>query len=864
MAYTLIFFGSGQKMTHAPTQHQPYGDTLSIMHDLLPAAKVKEVVGPEGVFGLNANTYVAHGVMNILQQAVQGDTTINLTAHSRGSCEALLCTHEITRIQKAIRESGTIGITTEQLRKIISDSPNKGVAGGLKNMLNHALEADQDVSEWCEKILEININLQLIDPVPGRHMTHLVYWSDPRFTEAIPSVVNRSLVLYAEHERTCAFTPVVPSNFLNNNENTNIRADIVPGMHGTAGGHLFLHAGRSTPETWDPEKVKDAQLITLYRFIEEQLAVDPTIKDEMLKKIPYIRKTRGQEVANQLKQFLNAGGVQKKFLYVAAYERIQEYEAAYQVLAQGGYGGDKGGQLFMWHEIGPDRAILTKTAERRLLKESLGVDSAQYVNNHHAEIAGVVSHYNSLPLLTRLEVFLRVSETDAEKLEYATRIVKNIAFEDEMESDLQHSLPEVNEVFSQVMLKVNQDFKRICDGQHPKYYTVNELVKVFNNNKSAKVSEGLDWVNAAAGVQVLQSRVCNALQYANETPFSFDVAENFVSSQADLAVLQKRLECYLEEMHYLGLYKTLYPESEHIKYSGAYQRMREKVVAVKKQLEDFVPMHLQETKIDNAENVYQATESIERFQEVLTVFKTEDPEWAENLRLESNRLQVKFFYEHFQCLPPALHEKAKEIAIRLEKEDEVLYRKTQEILRKHMGDLDTAALGLNVSAYLFGLVRSLFQLLNYVGCDIAPPQPCIIKNMMEIKAAYKKNMDVVNAALENGLVDTAKGTPVELLENTILELEKLCEKITAEENKSSYFSEKWGWYSETTTELQSLCATLEPLKQKCQECLNQENSNACLIKKAPATYLAGKTRDAITRQIEHVERKLDFSVRTQA
>ena len=408
--YFLFLLGTDTRYSHRPTKalsgiQQKYyeqGETFSYLAQLIAqllhegepeitpdsplsfSAPSVDVINGPTLIGSEIGDRIARGTFLVLKAIAEGKTNIQLTAHSRGAVEAILITHELSRIQKELIEYPEQTLYTCCLRTpclytrkawetlfkkqptlltktvenkelkdtnvtIISQSPpqpipevEKELEGTHLNTLDDATpeiinpvsseETKQPSSETstlravlAQKIAAATVNLFLIDPVPGGRYRGLpgTGWRDSRFYEKVPC--NKIEIIVLRDERSRCFIPIVPEG---------IQPLPLPGHHGTATGNLYDQQYNPSPQL----TLKDTALI-------QQLVVSKILHfinthTTALKGLPAHNSTidlAHPELDKVANHYLHATSEEQAQQILALYAEIHKKNNAYKYFTKTNY-----------------------------------------------------------------------------------------------------------------------------------------------------------------------------------------------------------------------------------------------------------------------------------------------------------------------------------------------------------------------------------------------------------------------------------------------------------------------------------------------------------------------------------------------
>ncbi len=413
MPFYLVLHGSGQQHLDTISKHKPLGDTLSIIADIIPPNILWECVGPERIFGFGSSEHTAMALYKIIEQTIKGETEYILIAHSRGACQAIAISHFIdkivTRIQSHLEADKQR--SPEDLKNCIApESSSCNIFSFLRVLFNtrkllRELNSKQSLILEAS-LLKVKINLLLTDPVPGIHASGFVSWKQAVIFKPLPkSIVSSSLILYAQHENIWAFDPVVPSTYPEEAVAAH-EMDILPGRHSSFGGNFFPK-NKAVPTDWDYHKVSDTQLITIYRFLEKILQLDPHIEYYLKVNLSQLYKSDREFIANKISEFIYADIRKQTRLYVDAYDRLRKNKQYYLYLIADTAVISHLSRMILWASTEPRQAFIRVSSDyggykivRKKLTEVLGVSKTIYINKHHEKLSSLVFLSPVFPVTT--------------------------------------------------------------------------------------------------------------------------------------------------------------------------------------------------------------------------------------------------------------------------------------------------------------------------------------------------------------------------------------------------------------------------------------------------------------------------------
>lgn len=248
--------------------------------------QTKAIIDGASSTGGDVYEKVGEATLAILEQVAQGQTTINIQAHSRGSCEAILVAHEIQRL-----------INIARSKKTEENMSRDDIINSEEAITRAYLSTGAKKPLWIQEILKskhlvnnlkaTKINIFAIDPVPGDSvamswvhtlitpvsfivsgMAGLVRqglgkfrllpeglsklnlenfpWNDQRFFE-LPECVTNYTQAIPEFEESAFFNSIMPKA---KSIATNVNKVIFGGNHSTASGGMgFQTKDKNLPIT---------------------------------------------------------------------------------------------------------------------------------------------------------------------------------------------------------------------------------------------------------------------------------------------------------------------------------------------------------------------------------------------------------------------------------------------------------------------------------------------------------------------------------------------------------------------------------------------------------------------------------------
>ncbi len=368
-AYYLFLLGTDVNFVPVPDQKEvaPYirGETFSYA-----AQATAKLLGQEGVFlkehakaghenyahafhsdsvdlingpntmGDEAGDRIAKGLLLSLQAIAKGQTEINLSGFSRGAVEAIVLTHELERVKKALEEdAANTTLPKKTLAEIINESNSVPSAIALFRHASYTRQVltaltGTTVAHEDEEVLKANlltglkqlkVNLFVLDPVPGGNFAKIarVGWQESTFY-TLPDFVAKKIELVQQHETSNCFKVIIPQG---------MSFEVIPGSHGTGDGNQFDDTGQIIKA--EKTDVSAVQNLVLQRWIEfMSFHVDKDTDFAQKKLVPE------HDALNQVcQQYLQATPKERDKLLLASYEKIMENYPAFVFLAGRCYAG---------------------------------------------------------------------------------------------------------------------------------------------------------------------------------------------------------------------------------------------------------------------------------------------------------------------------------------------------------------------------------------------------------------------------------------------------------------------------------------------------------------------------------------------
>ena len=311
---------------HADSTHENYAHAFH--------ADSVDLINGANTLGDEAGDRIAKGLLLSLQAIAKGQTQINLSGFSRGAVEAIVLTHELERVKKAlIADAASTSLPKKTLAEIICESNSVPSAIALfrhpsytrqvlKNLTATATANDDEETlkvNLLTGLKQLEVNLFVLDPVPGGNFAKVarVGWQEPIFY-TLPDFVTKKLELVQQHETSNCFKVIIPQG---------MPFEVIPGSHGTGDGNQFDDNGQKIEaEKTDVSAVQNLVLQRWIEFMSFQLD-----KDAELAQAELVPK---HGALNELTQkYLQATAQERDKLLLASYEKIMENYPAFVFLA---------------------------------------------------------------------------------------------------------------------------------------------------------------------------------------------------------------------------------------------------------------------------------------------------------------------------------------------------------------------------------------------------------------------------------------------------------------------------------------------------------------------------------------------------
>ena len=307
MTFTLSLLGTSTDYMPNTSSDYDRGESLSFATTLVEGnqcvvADAKEpyqgdyayvINGPDN-FGYQVGDRIARAVLCILQKIADGETQIDIIAHSRGAVEAILVAHELQRIQRLANPLNNDEMTNSEDRSnkwfsrfdhtTYLAMKTEPLASKFAGLIHKVQEADPVLFQT--NLQRTKLAIFNIDPVPGGNRTGFqTSWRDDRFYQ-IPDNVSEYVQCVYQHEYSRSFKVIIPKPV--DPSKTQFQLIPLPGHHGTGSGNLFDQTRTPTSlanrnlglgKTSD---VQDIVLLKIIRFLKRNGDVQFKRRDQLV------------------------------------------------------------------------------------------------------------------------------------------------------------------------------------------------------------------------------------------------------------------------------------------------------------------------------------------------------------------------------------------------------------------------------------------------------------------------------------------------------------------------------------------------------------------------------------------------------
>ncbi len=415
-SFLLTLLGTDTKYANKTEGTKVRVETLSFLHDAAvakditvsvkehkysgeqPGTNTKAILdGPSTTAG-NVYDIIGLATIAIIEQIAQGKTTINIQAHSRGACEAILVSHEIQRlIETATHVNEGDKLTRENFANSSNPTTRSYLSTGTKKpkWIDEILKNPSLV----ENLKKTTVNIFNIDPVPGDSaklsMLHTVWswspfgyaagialataraalglhrilpkdiskfqisdfpWNDERFYN-LPACVANYTQAIPEFEESACFNSILPKPI---DTTTKVDKIIFGGNHATASGCMGFQTSEkdipvkvnidgetrefdtSTSQELIACKIAEFHVLTskLQYNLEQESCIEKTI-EQYPKEWEKFKLTSLKEI---LSIFFRSSPKERKTIYLQMYNKMAENWPGYKAMADRHYHFGKDGR----------------------------------------------------------------------------------------------------------------------------------------------------------------------------------------------------------------------------------------------------------------------------------------------------------------------------------------------------------------------------------------------------------------------------------------------------------------------------------------------------------------------------------------
>tara|TARA_R110002126_G_scaffold106938_1_gene242129 strand:- start:16179 stop:18623 length:2445 start_codon:yes stop_codon:yes gene_type:complete len=396
MAYSAAYLGTDTVETIYNYLGTPRGETLSYVMDRIfkprphgvgVRNRTARVYNGPVTDGSNFYDIMAQGVADMLPTIADGERVINIIGHSRGAVESIIASHELARIQKVLCEAADTHIgSEEQLFELLCDSEHKETKEHFKKKLSpYTAALFANVSVLRENMAELEVNLCLLDPVPGGRVMgfSVAQVKDERYYQ-IPPIVKDCREILLENERTRGFKAIVPHAL--DPQKTTFTLMNLPGHHGTASGNPYDQCLNTTD--YSKLKTKEVQDITLYALYDFFTAHGVRFDSDY--------GQRDNDLTVLFENYRDADPQEKQNIKLATYAIILINKSAYTAFNQTSYvskwllhgqeGSVQSYSTLGMMSLNHDRLIHVGGSGDSSLKSIVSFQSEQFVNAVHARL----------------------------------------------------------------------------------------------------------------------------------------------------------------------------------------------------------------------------------------------------------------------------------------------------------------------------------------------------------------------------------------------------------------------------------------------------------------------------------------------
>jgi hypothetical protein len=298
MPFALTLLGTDTSFAKVITNKADYpkGETLSLANLLIekqPAPQAESDVEHicnlthtiiDGPTTLGSEVYqrMNLGLFRLLNAVASGQTDLQIIAHSRGACEAILVSHEFDRIKQLFTRYTEDNIATIQPEFM------KNIVKNLKIEAPDSFFLVDNLISIKTHINSSKLSLFLLDPVPGgsflgiHHLSKAanylasslvtreqdivgsLKWDDPLFYH-LPECVEYLEQFVFENEHTRCFKPIVP---VKREGMAYYQVRTLPGHHGTGSGNPYDQQKTFRIAEYDIEHTLGVQKLIFSKLIK--------------------------------------------------------------------------------------------------------------------------------------------------------------------------------------------------------------------------------------------------------------------------------------------------------------------------------------------------------------------------------------------------------------------------------------------------------------------------------------------------------------------------------------------------------------------------------------------------------------------
>lgn len=330
MPYLLTLLGTDTVYKPTPALNCPRAELLSVTATLETAAVNTDeglshphVINGPDTLGTEVGNRIGLALTTLLAKLATGETTISITAHSRGAVQAILVAHELQRIRDALIDD----IETPIL-EILQATPCPYTKAYFDN-----IELENDNVETSRHILsalqQLNLSLFCIDPVPGGAFGPITAtrWVDERFF-SVPSIVKHFQLYTYANERSRCFRTIIPA--CQSADETLFEWHVIPGHHGTGSGNFLdqMKKGEVSP-IW--HETADVQTLLFYKLILFLESKGHVFDLSNIEALPTTSSQPEHPTLKILRPFLEQTSLaERQRMIIGCYQSIQAHIKHYQ------------------------------------------------------------------------------------------------------------------------------------------------------------------------------------------------------------------------------------------------------------------------------------------------------------------------------------------------------------------------------------------------------------------------------------------------------------------------------------------------------------------------------------------------------